>query len=302
MCKSRQLGETTPVRFRTVVMIALLASISAPSLNWAQTQKNSDAKRVSPDSDDELDQGRIDVSGSVLNSKVISENGDLVGKISDLLLDLQHGHIAAVVMTRQTLQAGKTQTIAVPWKVLSRNRENVIQIRCSSEKLAGAPEFDLKDDTTLLTRHWATSVYDHFGVKVRTIDADKPKSEVDYQFTRATSLENIRVNNLDGAELGHLAGFAIAKRNGLIVYAGLKVTAKDKGLQGIPLSAFIVKPPSNEWLLDISNAALAERTGFPMTAWPVTIERGWSEYVHVLYGRPVFEGVRSAPKAVAAQP
>ncbi|MEI8383746.1 MAG: PRC-barrel domain-containing protein [Planctomycetota bacterium] len=242
------------------------------------------------------------MSTSVLHSKVVSEKGDLVGEISDLLLDLQHAHISTVVITRQPLESGKTQRIAVPWGVLSRNRENGIQIRCSAEKLARAPELDSKDDTTLLTRHWASSVYDHFGIKERTIKDDKPKSDVDYQLARATSLENIRVSNLGGAELGHLAGFAIAKRDGLIVFAALKVTAKDKGLQGIPLSAFIVKPPNNQWLLDISEAALTERTGFPISTWPATVDRGWSEYVHVLYGRPVFEGVRSAPNAVAVKP
>ncbi len=301
MCKSRGLSDSTPLRFRNVVMIALLVTISGPSLSWAQTQKNSDVKEVSPDSDDELDRGRIEVSSSVLHSKVVSEKSDLVGEISDLLLDLQHGHIATVVMTRQSLQAGKTQRIAVPWRVLSRNRENVIQIRCSAEKLARAPELDSKD-ATLLTRRWASSVYDHFGIKERTINEDKPKSDVDYQLVRATSLENIRVSNLGGAELGHIAGFAIAKRDGLILYAALKVTVKDQGLQGIPLSAFIVKPPKNEWLLDISEAALVERTGFPISTWPATVDRGWSEYVHVLYGRPVFEGVRSAPNAVAVKP
>ena len=89
----------------------------------------------------------------------------------------------------------------------------------------------------------------------RTSDKKKEKSKsgADYRLARATSLENVRVNDLTGSELGHRAGFAIATRDGLLVYAALAITKSDQGLQAIPLSAFIVKPPQAEWLLDISD-------------------------------------------------
>jgi sporulation protein YlmC with PRC-barrel domain len=269
---------------------------------WAQPPKNSDSNSVNSEANDELDRGRIEVSNSVLHSKVVSEKGDVMGEISDLLLDLQHGHLSIVVIARRSPQAGKSRLIAAPWSSLRRNKENAFEISCPAEKLAGAPELDSKHEDANLTRRWASSVFGHFGMKERTIKREKSKSGEDYQLTRATSLENVRVNDLTGSELGHLAGFAIATRDGLLVYAGLAVTKSDQGLQAIPLSAFIVKSSQTEWFLDISEEALAERPGFPKSAWPVAIDRGWSEYVHVLYGRPVFEGVRSEPHAVAVKP
>ncbi len=257
---------------------------------------------MNSDAADELDRGRIEESTAILHAKVVSEIGDVIGEVSDLLLDLQHGHLSTVLITRQNSKDEKSQQIAVPWSVLHRTKEMSFEIRCSMEKLERAPELDPKHEDSALTRQWATTVYDHFGIKQREIKQEKAASVEDYQLSRATSLKNIRVNDLKGAELGHVIGFAIATRDGLLVYAGLAVTKSDQGLQAIPLSAFIVKPSQPEWLLDIAVEALIERPNFPKSAWPTAIDRGWSEYVHVLYGRPVFEGVRSAPKAVAVNP
>ena len=301
MLKDKSWINSMLYRIRNAVLTTSIVAMSLSGALWAQSPKDSDSNAVSSDAGDKLDRGRIVESTAILHSKVVSEKGDVIGEISDLLLDLQYGHLSNVLITRESPKEGKSQQIAVPWSVLHRTKENQFEIRCSAEKLTDGPELDPKHDDASLTRRWATSVCNHFGIKERVIKQEKPTSGEDYRLTRATSIENIRVNNLKGSELGHVAGFAIATRDGLLVYAALAVTKSDQGLQAIPLSAFIVKPSQTEWLLDITEEAVAERPGFPKSAWPAAVDRGWSEYVHVLYGRPVFEGVRSAPKTVAVK-
>ena len=301
MLRNRVGGRSAFDRFRDSVLAVLIVMSSSGPL-WAQSPKKSDLQESNSEAGDELHRGPIEVSNALLRAKVVSEKGALIGEIVDLLLDLEQGHLSTVVIARQGTQEGKSQQFAIPWSGLHRNKENVFEIRCTKEKISLAPELDPKLEVESMTRQWAKTVYDHFGIKERTIEGEKPKTSDDYPLTRATSLENVRVNNLMGTKLGHLSGFAVSASDGLIVYAALSVTQSAQGMQAIPLSAFIVKPSQTEWLLDISEEALAERPGFRKSAWPTAIDRGWSEYVHVLYGRTVFEGVRSAPKSVTAKP
>ena len=302
MLRKKSWVNTMWQQIRRPALTTSIVAMSLSGLLCAQPPKDSDTNGVNSEAADELNRGRIEESTSILHSKVVSEKGDAVGEISDLLLDLQYGHLATVLIARESPKEGKSQLIAVPWSGLHRTKENQFEIRCSAEKLARAPVLDSKYKDASLTRRWESSVYDHFGMKMKVTQQEKRTSDEGYQLTRATLLKNIRVNNLKGSELGHVTGFAIAIRDGLVVYAGLTVTKSDQGLQAIPLSAFIVKPTQAEWLLDISEEALTERPGFQKSAWPAAIDRGWSEYVHVLYGRPVFEGVRSEPKKVAVNP
>ena len=248
-------------RIPNVVLTASIVAMSLPGTLWAQPAEKSDKNAVSSEAVNELDRGRIDKSTAVLNSKVVSDKGDVIGEISDLLLDLQYGHLSTVLIARGSPKEGTSQLIAVPWSVLHRTKENEFEIRSSAEKLARAPVLDPKIEDASLTRRWATSVYDHFGIKERAIKQKKTASGEDYQLTRETSLNNIRVNDLKRTELGHVIGFAIATRDGLLVYAAFAVTKSDQGLQAIPLSAFIVKPSETEWLLDIAEEALAELPG-----------------------------------------
>ena len=97
-------------------------------------------------------------------------------------------------------------------------------------------------------------------------------------------------------ELGHLAGLCVATQDAKLTYAALQLPKTDEKLQSIPLSALIEKARQNEWMLDISKISeetLAAQPEFSRSEWVDSVDIGWSEYVDLLYGRPVFEGVRS---------
>ena len=285
-----------PVMFFGVTLIAIGAEPSAGS-----NPKDSADPTVDP-VEAGLDRGPIHSSVSILGSRIISEKGDTHGTIEDLMLDLQHGHVSTAILELDRAEKGKTRRIAVPWNSLHRNSNDEFELRVSPKQLDRATELHPQLAGTKATRRWASSVYEHFDSSEREIKRGAPRLDSNGLLASAAALQDTRVDDLKGEELGHLKGFAVATRDGLLVYAALATKKSDEPLQAIPLSAFIVKPAKKEWLLDISKSALAERPGFSPSAWVETVDVGWSEYVHVLYGRPVFEGVRSEPKAVEPSP
>ncbi len=244
------------------------------------------------------EQGPVISSDAIPGSKVDLEKSKLHGTIADLMLDLQHGHVSTAIVEFRGMENRKSRMIAVPWKTLFRNPDGSFELRITSDQLERAPELQPHLVGTKATRSWASSVYKHFQSDEREIKRGDRAPDPDGLLTSASTIKDVRVDDLKGAKLGHIAGLAVATRDGRLIYAALELKEGDNKLQAIPLSAFIVKPEKQEWLLDISANALVERPVFPRSAWVKTIDVGWSEYVHVLYGRPVFEGVRSDQKEV----
>ena len=94
---------------------------------------------------------------------------------------------------------------------------------------------------------------------------------------------------------GRINDFAITSR-GDIAYAGLAKGDNTQRLHPVPVSAFIVPAGNAEWKLNLPQDIVDNTPTFAVASWPKTLDRGWLEYVHVHYGRSVFDGV-NPPRA-----
>jgi sporulation protein YlmC with PRC-barrel domain len=118
---------------------------------------------------------------------------------------------------------------------------------------------------------------------------------------------SIRVLDGRGQPIGHVVDFALARKQGQIAYAVLHLGHSDKEkdehvgkhekVYAIPLAAFLAKPESTDWTLDLPEKMLAGIPSFKENeTWPRVIAGTWTEYIHVRYGRSVLGGVQSQEK------
>lgn len=233
-------------------------------------------------------EGAIFRAGALEGAAVQTKDGNDAGKIHDLILDLDTGRVALLVLGGQEVGTGST-TVVAPMSALRELDGKGEMIRLSSEQIHTAPHPPKSNGE--ITREWTGVALDHFGIapywNSEKLDVEISPRDV---LPRASSMHNVVVTDQDGKELGRIVDFAVTAR-GDIAYAGLAMNGDDQKLHPVPLSAFVVPVGNSQWQLRIPRDIVANTPTFAVSNWPKSLDRGWLEYVHVRYGRSVFDGV-----------
>ncbi len=109
---------------------------------------------------------------TINGDKVINMVGEHLGKIEDLMIDLENGRVAYAVLSFGGFLGLGNKLFAVPWEALSvRPHEHAFALDVSKEILEKAEGFD-KDDWPLTceqlatsTREWLANIYTCYGYK-----------------------------------------------------------------------------------------------------------------------------------------
>ena len=104
--------------------------------------------------------------------KVINMAGEHLGKIEDLMIDLENGRIAYAVLSFGGFLGIGNKLFAVPWEALSvRPHEHAFALDVSKEILEKAEGFDMDDwpvtceQLATSTREWLANIYTCYGCK-----------------------------------------------------------------------------------------------------------------------------------------
>jgi sporulation protein YlmC with PRC-barrel domain len=276
----------------TATMLVSLAGL-ADGQNNASVAGGSTAK-VANEQIQSTD-GPIFPAESLTGATVRTTDDEDAGMIKDLVWDLDTGHLAFVVLaTGNTATADKGQ-LALPVRAFQNlAAAHELTVKVPGNELKSAPR--LAEDDNSLTRRQATAIFEHFRLapdwkdRQRIYDSD--------QLVRASQLQNEDVLNGEGKVLGHIKDFAITA-HGQVAYVA--VARADDKLYPVPLSGFVVRRDDLKWVLELPKDIFDETPAFAATNWPKALDRGWLEYVHVRYGRSVFDGVNRERRGDKAQ-
>ncbi|EUC20656.1 PRC-barrel domain protein [Burkholderia sp. BT03] len=76
-------------------------------------------------------------------NKVVTADGEHVGKISDIMLDVRSGRIAYAVLSEGGFLGMGTTLHAIPWSALTLNAgEKVFLVALMADEIKNAPGFD----------------------------------------------------------------------------------------------------------------------------------------------------------------
>lgn len=96
--------------------------------------------------------------------KILSTDGDEVGKVKEIMLDVKGGRLAYVVMSSGGFLGIGDKLLAVPWSALTVDTtRKCFLLALSSERVKNAPGFDKDHWPSMADRTWATSIHQHFG-------------------------------------------------------------------------------------------------------------------------------------------
>jgi sporulation protein YlmC with PRC-barrel domain len=97
-------------------------------------------------------------------TKAVSSDGEHVGKISDIMLDVRGGRIAyAVLASGGFLGVGDTLH-AIPWNALTLDTDDkCFVLDASAEQIRNAPSFDKDNWPSMADVEWSTSLHTYYN-------------------------------------------------------------------------------------------------------------------------------------------
>ncbi|RFU44835.1 PRC-barrel domain-containing protein [Paraburkholderia sp. DHOC27] len=96
--------------------------------------------------------------------KVLSTEGDDIGKIKDIMLDVRSGRIAYAVLSSGGFLGIGDKLLAIPWHALTLDTaRQCFRVAMSSESIRNAPGFDKDHWPSMADETWATSIHQFYG-------------------------------------------------------------------------------------------------------------------------------------------
>ncbi len=103
-------------------------------------------------------------AATLSGDKVITSDGQDVGKISDIMLDVRSGRIAYAVLSSGGFLGIGHSLYAIPWSALTLDtNEKCFRIGVTAERIKQAPGFDKDHWPTMSDAQWGSSVYAYYN-------------------------------------------------------------------------------------------------------------------------------------------
>lgn len=173
----------------------------------------------------------VSFASDLIGMKVISEKGDSLGKIEDIVVH-PGGAPSYAVLSFGGWMGMDEKLFAMPWSVLraveadsaKKDSARSLVLPLDKERLKTAPGFDKKNWPTLADRDWTQEVdaYYRSDLDSKTKKPVEAASRPSVITWRATELKGMNVESPKGEKLGDLKELAIDS-NGRVCYVALSV-------------------------------------------------------------------------------
>lgn len=127
-------------------------------MRLAQSQATSSARRS----------GVRSVMGAddLLGFDVVDNQGERVGELWDIMLDLRTGRVAYGIVSLERAPRWSERLVAVPWNIMHIDGErDCVEINAKREWIERAPSMRPEFLSNLLDREWAVLIHAYFGAR-----------------------------------------------------------------------------------------------------------------------------------------
>ena len=105
-------------------------------------------------------------ASSLKGDKVVNHQGDDLGEIQEIMIDLDRGRIAFAVLSFGGFLGMGDKLFAIPWQAFSVDTvQKRLVLDTKKELLEKATGFDKSDWPNMADPTWGTKVYGYYGYK-----------------------------------------------------------------------------------------------------------------------------------------
>ena len=109
---------------------------------------------------------RVLSSSTICSDRVKNAAGEDLGKIEDLMIDLDSGRIAYAVLSFGGFLKMGNKLFAVPWQALTVDTvKKVLVLNADKSVLERAPGFDKENWPDMADPTFGSSIYKHYGYR-----------------------------------------------------------------------------------------------------------------------------------------
>jgi sporulation protein YlmC with PRC-barrel domain len=103
-------------------------------------------------------------SKTLFEYRVKSPHGEDLGKIEEVMIDMELGRVAYAVLSFGGLWGLGSKWVPVPWDaVVLQPEEKVLLLKIEKEKIEKAPNFDAATLPELANRQWGAIIHTYYG-------------------------------------------------------------------------------------------------------------------------------------------
>ena len=103
-------------------------------------------------------------ASALKGDKVVNQQGEDLGKIEEIMIDLDHGRIAYAVLSFGGFLGMGDKLFAIPWQAFAVDTvQKRLVLNADKELLKKAPGFDKDNWPNMADPAWGTKLYGYFG-------------------------------------------------------------------------------------------------------------------------------------------
>jgi sporulation protein YlmC with PRC-barrel domain len=276
--------------FTAVSVMALLL----PAWSFAQDRSRQDqpAQSMTPKAQGLQADMQAMRASKLEGMTVKNQQGDTIGEIEDVVIAVQNGHIAYVVLDFGGWFDLGGKHVAAPWSAFKVNPDaQNVTLNMDKEKLRQAPSFERTYVPESVERVWLVDMYKFYGVppdpSLQVITGER------IALAQADTLIGMDVENAQGQGLGEIEDLAINTKDGRIAYAALAYggwLGIGENLAAVPWEALKLDMAERQFVLNLDKDKLQNAPRFAKDQYPQTLDRKWLSDMYAYYGaRPYWE-------------
>jgi len=255
----------------------LLAGLCIPALTIAMTasayatdaKTNAHATGTSTGamgSSDAMKSTRDMRASKLIGSEVKNAQGENLGEIKDLVIDVKHGRVHYAILSFGGFLGMGDKLFAFPVGLFHQAADgDKVILNADKSQLKAAPGFEAQYYPDWNAPKYKADVDRHFGPKFAL------KSMPNQQLRRASELMDKDVNDRNGKDVGEIEDLVVNLGEGSVHYALLEFdqswNLKDK-LLAFPLSAFTFTGKDKSLVLNVDRSKLDTKRAFDKKNWP----------------------------------
>jgi sporulation protein YlmC with PRC-barrel domain len=217
---------------------------------------------------------------------VKNQQGETLGEIENVVIDMQDGRIAYVVLDFGGWFDVGGKHVAAPWNALSLQhgtRDAVLKV--DRDKLRQAPSFERTYGPDVVERAWLVDMYKFYNVppysSLQVVTAEK------INIARVDTILGMDVEDPQGNNLGEIEDLVFDLQDGRIAYAVLAYggwLGLGENMAAVPWQALKLDTAERDFTLNVDKEKLRAAPSFAKDKWPQTLDRKWLSDVYAYYG------------------
>jgi sporulation protein YlmC with PRC-barrel domain len=229
----------------------------------------------------------VERAHKILGKEIKNGRGDDIGKISDLVVDLESGRLLyAIVDVNGGVPGGNRVTIP-PGKFSTDSANNLI-VKVDKANLASAPHFDKNRAAELNSVNFVREVYQHFDQQPWWENPGSTSSRNFGNVHLVSQLMGMDVKTVSNENLGKVKNLVVDVPAGRVLYVVFS-PAGDLGANDtvylMPPNAFTVGQDTKTLVTGVEKGKLQGAPHFSSNQWPDVTNSSYASKIYQYYGK-----------------